>query len=126
MVATELVIQDLELLYYLIYNKVVVNYDFPLEVEDYVHRIGRTSGVGANGLSIFFSEQDAMHASDLIKAKYWKEQLMWKVHCNTLRTERYVCAYIENEHVALLYAIRNVFGFGRGRDWGTPNPPQTS
>lgn len=48
--------------------RVVVNYDFPTGVEDYVHRIGRTGRAGATGLAYtFFGDQDAKHASDLIK-----------------------------------------------------------
>ncbi|KAL1205985.1 DEAD-box ATP-dependent RNA helicase 46 [Cardamine amara subsp. amara] len=48
--------------------RVVVNYDFPNGVEDYVHRIGRTGRAGATGLAYtFFGDQDAKHASDLIK-----------------------------------------------------------
>lgn len=49
-------------------RRVVVNYDFPTGVEDYVHRIGRTGRAGATGLAFtFFGDQDAKHASDLIK-----------------------------------------------------------
>ncbi|KAL8105518.1 DEAD-box ATP-dependent RNA helicase 40-like [Apium graveolens] len=48
--------------------RVVVNYDFPTGVEDYVHRIGRTGRAGATGVAYtFFSEQDWKHAPDLIK-----------------------------------------------------------
>ncbi|XP_028772285.1 DEAD-box ATP-dependent RNA helicase 46 isoform X2 [Neltuma alba] len=48
--------------------RVVVNYDFPTGVEDYVHRIGRTGRAGATGLAYtFFGDQDAKHALDLIK-----------------------------------------------------------
>ncbi|KAL6960577.1 RNA helicase [Sarracenia purpurea var. burkii] len=48
--------------------RVVVNYDFPTGVEDYVHRIGRTGRAGATGVAYtFFWDQDAKHASDLIK-----------------------------------------------------------
>lgn len=46
----------------------VINYDFPTGVEDYVHRIGRTGRAGATGVAYtFFGDQDAKHASDLIK-----------------------------------------------------------
>lgn len=39
--------------------KQVINVTFPLTVEDYVHRIGRTGRAGADGHSItFFTEQD--------------------------------------------------------------------
>ncbi|GFS35473.1 DEAD box RNA helicase family protein [Actinidia rufa] len=48
--------------------RVVINYDFPTGVEDNVHRIGRTGRAGATGLAYtFFGDQDAKHASDLIK-----------------------------------------------------------
>ncbi|CAA3000995.1 ATP-dependent RNA helicase DB10 [Olea europaea subsp. europaea] len=48
--------------------RVVINYDFPTGIEDYVHRIGRTGRAGATGLAYtFFSDQDAKHASDLVK-----------------------------------------------------------
>ena len=46
----------------------VINYDFPTGVEDYVHRIGRTGRAGASGVAYtFFGDQDAKYASDLIK-----------------------------------------------------------
>jgi len=52
----------------LIFCRVVVNFDFPTGVEDYVHRIGRTGRAGATGIAYtFFGDQDAKHASDLIK-----------------------------------------------------------
>ncbi|XP_055825223.1 ATP-dependent RNA helicase-like protein DB10 [Solanum dulcamara] len=48
--------------------RVVVNFDFPTGIEDYVHRIGRTGRAGASGLAYtFFSDQDAKHALDLVK-----------------------------------------------------------
>ncbi|KAL2240538.1 ATP-dependent RNA helicase-like protein DB10 [Sesamum indicum] len=48
--------------------RVVINYDFPTGVEDYVHRIGRTGRAGATGVAYtFFCDQDAKHASDLVK-----------------------------------------------------------
>ncbi|CAN8260267.1 unnamed protein product [Cochlearia groenlandica] len=48
--------------------RVVINFDFPTGVEDYVHRIGRTGRAGATGVAFtFFTEQDWKHAPDLIK-----------------------------------------------------------
>ncbi|XP_052195581.1 ATP-dependent RNA helicase-like protein DB10 [Diospyros lotus] len=48
--------------------RVVINYDFPTGVEDYVHRIGRTGRAGATGIAYtFFLDQDAKHASELVK-----------------------------------------------------------
>ncbi len=36
----------------------VINYDFPYEPEDYVHRIGRTGRAGATGTAISFADED--------------------------------------------------------------------
>ncbi|XP_058091832.1 DEAD-box ATP-dependent RNA helicase 14-like isoform X2 [Magnolia sinica] len=48
--------------------RVVINYDFPTGIEDYVHRIGRTGRAGATGVAYtFFCDQDAKYARDLIK-----------------------------------------------------------
>ncbi|KAL8949106.1 MAG: hypothetical protein Q9222_004762 [Ikaeria aurantiellina] len=47
--------------------KVVLNITFPLTVEDYVHRIGRTGRAGAQGLAItFFTEHDKAQSGALI------------------------------------------------------------
>jgi len=58
-------VQDVEL---------VINYTFPLTIEDYVHRIGRTGRAGKKGLAIcFFSpeskgvQDEKSHAGDLVK-----------------------------------------------------------
>lgn len=46
----------------------VINYDFPLQVEDYVHRIGRTARAGAKGVAYsFFTKKDFSRAPELIK-----------------------------------------------------------
>ena len=46
---------------------VVVNYDFPQNIEDYVHRIGRTGRCGNKGIAIsFFTKQDCKRANKLI------------------------------------------------------------
>ena len=46
----------------------VFNYDLPEELEDYVHRIGRTGRAGASGVAISFaSEDDAFLLPDLEK-----------------------------------------------------------
>ncbi|XP_030555953.1 ATP-dependent RNA helicase vasa [Drosophila novamexicana] len=49
--------------------KHVINYDMPTNIDDYVHRIGRTGRVGNSGraTSFFDPEQDRTLAADLIK-----------------------------------------------------------
>lgn len=48
--------------------RVVINYDFPTGIEDYVHRIGRTGRAGATGVAYtFISDQDCKHAAELVK-----------------------------------------------------------
>ncbi|CAM0142785.1 ATP-dependent RNA helicase dbp2 [Umbelopsis sp. WA50703] len=47
--------------------KYVINYDFPTNVEDYVHRVGRTGRGGKTGESItFFTTDNAKQAKDLV------------------------------------------------------------
>lgn len=47
--------------------KYVINYDFPSQIEDYVHRVGRTGRAGATGSSYtFFTSDKARLAKDLI------------------------------------------------------------
>ncbi|KAG7345101.1 DEAD/DEAH box helicase domain protein [Nitzschia inconspicua] len=46
--------------------ELVVNYTFPLTIEDYVHRIGRTGRAGKTGISYtFFQPSDKSHAGEL-------------------------------------------------------------
>merc|ERR1711904_150522 len=48
--------------------KYVINYDFPNQIEDYIHRVGRTGRAGATGSSYtFFTQDKYRHAPDLIK-----------------------------------------------------------
>ena len=48
--------------------KVVVNYDMPNNIEDYVHRIGRTGRAGKEGKSYtFFTTGNSRLAKDLVK-----------------------------------------------------------
>ena len=46
--------------------EVVLNFTFPLTIEDYVHRIGRTGRAGKTGIShTFFTPNDKSHAGEL-------------------------------------------------------------
>ena len=48
--------------------KVVINYDFPNNIEDYVHRIGRTGRAKTLGTSYtFFTFDNYKQAKDLVK-----------------------------------------------------------
>ena len=52
----------------------VINFDFPYEAEDYVHRIGRTGRAGNTGIAISFADEDESFAIPDIEA-YIKETL---------------------------------------------------
>jgi ATP-dependent RNA helicase DDX5/DBP2 len=44
------------------------NFDFPNDIENYVHRIGRTARAGAKGTALsFFTMKHSRHAHELIK-----------------------------------------------------------
>jgi ATP-dependent RNA helicase RhlB len=44
----------------------VINYNLPMEPENYVHRIGRTARAGAAGISVSFAdEQEAFYLLDI-------------------------------------------------------------
>jgi ATP-dependent RNA helicase DBP3 len=46
--------------------ELVINQTFPLTIEDYIHRIGRTGRAGRKGRAItFFTEHDKAHAGEL-------------------------------------------------------------
>merc|ERR1712165_310383 len=46
----------------------VINYTFPLTIEDYVHRIGRTGRAGRSGTAYtFFQPGDKARAGELVK-----------------------------------------------------------
>jgi len=46
----------------------VINFSFPLTIEDYVHRIGRTGRAGRKGTShTFFHVGDKLRAGELVK-----------------------------------------------------------
>jgi len=45
----------------------IVNYDFPRNIEEYVHRVGRTGRAGRTGTAIsFFTREDWSSAKELI------------------------------------------------------------
>eukprot|EP00668_Euglena_longa_P017959 GGOE01022445.1.p1 GENE.GGOE01022445.1~~GGOE01022445.1.p1 ORF type:complete len:738 (+),score=202.76 GGOE01022445.1:67-2280(+) len=53
----------------------VVNFDFPAAIEDYIHRIGRTGRAGASGRAIsYFSSQNYRLVKELVKVLEEVEQ----------------------------------------------------
>jgi ATP-dependent RNA helicase RhlB len=52
----------------------VINFDFPYEAEDYVHRIGRTGRAGNTGIAISFADEDESFAIPEIE-EFIKEPL---------------------------------------------------
>lgn len=49
----------------------MINFDFPMIIEDYIHRIGRTGRAGNKGASFtFFSEEDERLIDDLINVNF--------------------------------------------------------
>lgn len=46
----------------------IINYDFPRNINEYVHRIGRTARIGNIGLATtFYNDKDESQAEDLVK-----------------------------------------------------------
>jgi len=59
--------------------RTVINYDFPTQVEDYVHRIGRTGRAGEKGYSVtFFTRNDGKRARELIELLRKNDQVVPK------------------------------------------------
>ncbi|CAG8577461.1 5685_t:CDS:2 [Paraglomus occultum] len=77
--------------------KLVINYDFPTNVEDYVHRIGRTGRGGAKGAAVtFFTMDNAKQAKDLVNIlREAKQEIdpklieMSKIHTGNSGRNRY-------------------------------------
>lgn len=65
----------------------VINFDLPIDAENYVHRIGRTGRAGADGVALSFcdaAERDALHAIQRLT----KQTLAIECHGKTLPTSR--------------------------------------
>ncbi|KAL8804588.1 MAG: hypothetical protein Q9200_005770 [Gallowayella weberi] len=53
----------------------IINYDFPRNINEYVHRIGRTARIGNIGLATsFYNDKDESQAEDLVKLMLEAEQ----------------------------------------------------
>lgn len=59
----------------------VVNYDFPRNIEEYVHRVGRTGRAGKYGESIsYFTRADWAQAKELISILEEAQQVHFYLH----------------------------------------------
>lgn len=73
----------------------VINFDMPTDIEEYVHRIGRTGRVGHTGLATsFFNEKNRNVAKDLVEllsesrqeVPSWLESIAFESHQNSGRS----------------------------------------
>ena len=68
--------------------KYVLNYDLPSQIEDYVHRIGRTGRAGAKGVAFsMFTSKNAGLAGDLTDVSFIKSN-----HFSVLESSQATCA----------------------------------
>ena len=67
-------------------GRLIINFDFPREIEDYVHRVGRTGRAGKSGRAVtFMVREDWRHAAELI-------DILAKNEAVSLRSVTRVCA----------------------------------
>lgn len=92
----------------------VVNFDVPLDPEDYVHRIGRTGRAGETGIAFTFMAPDEV--SPLREIEYFTKQLvpLWEPQGFTFAQGRIV----PNEKRATSRSQRSLFSGSRGRGRG--------
>jgi ATP-dependent RNA helicase DDX5/DBP2 len=84
--------------------KWVINFDFPSQIEDYVHRVGRTGRAGATGTAVtFFSDDDAGRAKDLSEILNRSSNSVYPP---------------ELEDMARRHVPKRGKGKGKGRGWG--------
>lgn len=92
----------------------VVNFDVPLDPEDYVHRIGRTGRAGETGVAFTFLAPDEV--GPLREIEYFTKQLvpLWEPADFTFAQGRIV----PNEKRATSRSQRSLFSGSRGRGRG--------
>lgn len=92
----------------------VINYTFPLTIEDYVHRIGRTGRGDSVGNSwTFFTTADKAHAGALVKVlQTAKQEVPKDMFQFSLATKRKGGAQLSLSHCPLLtpFAVDATYG----------------
>lgn len=92
----------------------VVNFDVPMDPEDYVHRIGRTGRAGATGHAYTFVAPDEI--TPLREIEYFTRKLvpLWELAGFDYDETRIV----PNDHRSTTKPTRNLFSGSRGRGRG--------
>lgn len=92
----------------------VVNFDVPMDPEDYVHRIGRTGRAGATGHAYTFVAPDEI--TPLREIEYFTRKLvpLWELADFDYDETRIV----PNDHRSTTKPTRNLFSGSRGRGRG--------
>lgn len=92
----------------------VVNFDVPMDPEDYVHRIGRTGRAGATGHAYTFVAPDEI--TPLREIEYFTRKLvpLWELADFDYDETRIV----PNDHRSTTKPTRNLFSGSRGRGHG--------
>ena len=92
----------------------VVNFDVPMDPEDYVHRIGRTGRAGATGHAYTFVAPDEI--TPLREIEYFTRKLvpLWELASFDYDETRIV----PNDHRSTTKPTRNLFSGSRGRGRG--------
>lgn len=100
----------------------ILNYDFPSNAEEYVHRVGRTGRAGRTGKSItFFTRDDWRHAQELVdilsksNAEIPSELIQMADRYQAWLDKKQA----EDEAAALMGGGGRSFGRGRGRFGGS-------
>ena len=79
--------------------KAVVNYDFPGNIEDYIHRIGRTGRAGAKGMAHTFMEsagKDGKYARALADIMQKANQQMSREFAQIAGVRLYACRGLDH------------------------------
>lgn len=96
--------------------EVVINFTFPLTIEDYVHRIGRTGRAGQTGTSYtFFQQGDKSHAGELQQvmkqAGQTVPEALMKFGSTIKKKEHKVCFHNMFDYKVLKNNNAHQFGF---------------